>query len=479
MIEAPQQKFVPELIQGGMGVGVSSWELARSVAIAGEKLDKKVLGVVSGTGLPIMMINRLQKNDTNTIRALNAFDPLIAKEILDEYLPGDKQLPGQRYKLSPKPEVLATGNQAIKDKMSKIAVAAAFVEVWLAKEGHNGPIGINVLEKVQLMHLSTLLGAMMAGVDTVLVGAGIPHQIPQVLENFANNREASYKLDVIGSREKLELTLDPKKFVPEGTKLKKPSFYAIVSHHALAMRLNSTVDVDGFVVEGPTAGGHNAPARGKEVDDKGQPIYGDRDKPDLSKIMELGKPYWLAGSFAGKLNEAKRSGATGIQVGSVFALSNESGLTTCARDLLRARIKKDELDVVTSAIASPTGYPIQLVQLKATLTEDTVYKERTRVCSMGYLVEPRLDENGKHVFLCPAEPEKAYVRKGGKPEDAVNRVCLCNGLAVAAGHGQTGEPPIYTFGKDLGPVKKLIENSGNGNYSAEDVIGFIFSNSAR
>ncbi|PJA90649.1 MAG: hypothetical protein CO136_01375, partial [Candidatus Levybacteria bacterium CG_4_9_14_3_um_filter_36_7] len=80
MIEAPQQKFVPELIQGGMGVGVSSWELARSVAIAGEKLDKKVLGVVSGTGLPIMMINRLQKNDTNTIRALNAFDPLIAKE---------------------------------------------------------------------------------------------------------------------------------------------------------------------------------------------------------------------------------------------------------------------------------------------------------------------------------------------------------------------------------------------------------------
>src|SRR3989344_7994190 len=128
MTETLNQEFTntpnyPELIQGGMGVGVSSWELARAVAMAGEKLDKRVLGVVSGTGLPIMMINRLQKNDQNTINALNEFDPIIAKEILDEYLPDEKKLPGQRYKLSPKPEVLITGNQAIKDKMNKIAVA--------------------------------------------------------------------------------------------------------------------------------------------------------------------------------------------------------------------------------------------------------------------------------------------------------------------------------------------------------------------
>ena len=36
--------------------------------------------------------------------------------------------------------------------------------------------------------------------------------------------------------------------------------------------------VDGFVVEGPTAGGHNAPPRGKlQLNDAGEPIYGERD----------------------------------------------------------------------------------------------------------------------------------------------------------------------------------------------------------
>lgn len=477
MVENQKQRHLPELIQGGMGVGVSGWELARSVAIAGERLDKRVLGVVSGTGLPIIMINRLQEGNADTVRALKAFNPEIAQELFDEFLPREKKLPGQRYKLSPKPEVLVTGTQAIKDKMNKIAIAAAFVEVWLAKEGHNGPIGINVLEKVQLMHLPTILGAMKAGVDVLVVGAGIPHQIPQVLENFSKNEKASYRLDVMGSKDKIELTLDPKKYVTKEQMLKKPEFYAIISHHALAMRLNNTIEVDGFVVEGPTAGGHNAPARNKEVDAKGQPIYGDRDKPDLEKILELNKPVWLAGSYATRLNEAKQSGAAGIQVGSIFALSNESGLTESAKHLLRSKIKDNTLDVVTSAVASPTGYPIQLAQVEGTLTDKEIYKKRDRVCSMGYLVEPRFDENGRPVFLCPAEPVKAFVRKGGKKEDTVDKVCICNGLGVAVGQGQVGEDPIYTLGKDLDPIRDILKTSVDGGYSAEDVVGYIFSNS--
>lgn len=233
------EKRIPELIQGGMGVGVSDWRLARAVAIAGEKLDKDVLGVISGTGLAILMTNRLQKRDPDTIRALGAFDPEITKEIFDAYLPAEARLPGQRYKLPPKPEVLITGKQETKDKMNRLLVAAAFVEVWLAKEGHRRPIGMNLLEKVQLVHLPTILGAMMAGVDTLIVGAGIPRQIPQILENFANNEEASYIVDVKGSKEKIELKLDPKQYVAEETKLKKPDFYAIVSHHALAQFLAS------------------------------------------------------------------------------------------------------------------------------------------------------------------------------------------------------------------------------------------------
>lgn len=259
MIETLNQEFpnnpdYPELIQGGMGVGVSSWELAKAVAIAGEKLDKRVLGVVSGTGLPILMVNRLQRRDSNAIMALEAFDSVIAQEIFDEYLPPEGKIL-KRYKIPPKPEVLVTGTDEMKLKMTKLAVAAAFSEVWLAKQGHNARIGINLLEKIQLMPLATLLGAMMADVDNVLVGAGIPNQIADILDNFSNNLPATYRMDVKGDKEKIMLSLDPRQFVAEGIKLKRPDFYAIISHHLLAMMLGKKEGVNGFVIEGPSAGG--------------------------------------------------------------------------------------------------------------------------------------------------------------------------------------------------------------------------------
>ena len=52
--------------------------------------------------------------------------------------------------------------------------------------------------------------------------------------------------------------------------------------------------VDGFVVEGPTAGGHNAPPRGKApLSEAGEPVYGERDEVDLRKLKELGVPFGL------------------------------------------------------------------------------------------------------------------------------------------------------------------------------------------
>jgi NAD(P)H-dependent flavin oxidoreductase YrpB (nitropropane dioxygenase family) len=60
----------------------------------------------------------------------------------------------------------------------ELAVAGGFVEVFLAKEGHQGSVGINFLEKIQVPTPATLYGALLAGVDYVLVGAGIPRDIP-------------------------------------------------------------------------------------------------------------------------------------------------------------------------------------------------------------------------------------------------------------------------------------------------------------
>ena len=47
----------PIIIQGGMGAGVSNWQLAQAVSRTGQ------LGVVSGTALDQILIRRLQDGD--------------------------------------------------------------------------------------------------------------------------------------------------------------------------------------------------------------------------------------------------------------------------------------------------------------------------------------------------------------------------------------------------------------------------------
>ena len=70
-------------------------------------------------------------------------------------------------------------------------MAGNFVEVYLAKQGHYGPVGINYLEKVQMATPAAAYGAMLAGVDYVLMGAGIPAEIPGLLDSFAAGGPAS------------------------------------------------------------------------------------------------------------------------------------------------------------------------------------------------------------------------------------------------------------------------------------------------
>ncbi len=470
----------PQLIQGGMAVGVSTWRLARAVAMAGEKLGRPVLGVVSGTGLSDVMIRRLQQGDPDTLRALTDYDCGLASELLEVYGSSASGPRGGRHRFAPKPEVLVNGTSAVKAHLTRLTVAAGFVEVSLAKSGHSGPVGINLLEKLQLMHLPMILGAMLAGVDYVLVGAGIPNQIPAVLQSYAALQPASYKLDVAGTNEKRLMTLDPRPFISPGKELKKPRFFAIVSHHALAMRLASTVEVDGFIIEGPTAGGHNAPAREKDVDEAGQPVYGERDEPDLARMRSLGKPFWLAGSYAGRLPEARALGAVGIQVGSAFALCDESGLDASVKRELRGQIAAGALQVTTSAIASPTGFPFQVVQLAGTLSEAHVYRSRKRICNIGHIVEAYKKPGGSGTgvgFRCPGGPVGAYIRRGGRQEKTAGVVCLCNGLASAAGLGRVArngrEPMIVTFGKNV-DFYDQINKAPDGSYRAEDVVRSVY-----
>lgn len=456
-----------------MGVAVSSWPLARAVSSAGQ------LGVVSGTALAVVFARRLQMGDPGgeMRQALARFPyPQMAARVLKDYfIPGGKAS-GAPFKLTPMP-TLRPGNGLV-----ELTVVANFVEVFLAKLGHQGPVGINYLEKIQLPTLASLYGAMLATVDFVLMGAGIPRAIPGVLDLLARGEAASLAVDVEGAlpNEAHSTVFDPADFCSGSPpSLKRPYFLGIISSATLALALAKKASgrVDGFVVEGPTAGGHNAPPRGPlQLSAHGEPVYGPRDIVELDKIRGLGLPFWLAGGFGrpGRLAEALRLGAAGIQVGTPFAFCEESGI---CREIKREAIAMSRVGrarVFTDAVASPTGFPFKVAQFQDTLSNAAHYDARPRICDLGYLRRLFRREDGSIGYRCPAEPFEEYRHKGGAAEETPGRKCLCNALIAAAGLPQVNaegrdELPLVTSGDDIELLAQFLE-PGRDSFSAADVL---------
>ncbi len=461
-----------------MGVGVSNWRLANAVSRLGQ------LGVVSGTALDSLFVRRLADGDLSGAmrRGLDAFPfPDMARRIWQEYfVPGGKA-PAAAYPTTPMHQKVEPR------KLIELCMVSNFVEVFLAREGHMNKVGVNFLEKVQLPHLASLYGAMLAGVGYVLMGAGIPLHIPGVLDNYAAMQAAEYKLAVAGATvaQDTMMRFDPADYV-EGPLpvLSRPRFLAIVSSNTLAttMLRRASGRVDGLVIEGATAGGHNAPPRGKlQLNAAGEPIYGERDRVNIAELRELGVPFWLAGGYgnADKLREALEQGAAGIQVGTAFAFSEESGMRLDLKKTLLAQALTNSGEVYTDPLASPTGFPFKVAQLEGTSSALNVYQERKRVCDLGYLREPYSAPDGNIGYRCAAEPVATYLAKGGKIEDTVGRKCLCNALMANIGHAQvrkdqTIEPALVTVGDDLNTIAQFLA-PGRESYTAADVVKSLLS----
>ncbi|MFN8644060.1 MAG: nitronate monooxygenase [Candidatus Binatia bacterium] len=462
------------IIQGGMGVGISHWRLARAVSEAGQ------LGVVSGTALDQVLARRLQQGDPggHMRRALDHFPvPEFAEHVWHTYyIPGGKT-PQEAWR----GVELASAEPSV--TWQTLVVVANFVEVFLAKEGHGHPVGINYLEKIQTPHLPSIYGAMLAGVDYVLMGAGIPMRIPGVLDRFVHHEAATYPLAVTGAEEGVVQSFDPRAFLGRVLPpLTRPRFLAIVASDVLALTLARKANghVDGFIVEGPTAGGHNAPPRGAlQLNARGEPIYGPRDVVNLEKLRAIGRPFWLAGGAgtAAGLRAALDAGAAGVQVGTAFAMCAESGLRDDLRRALLDRVRTGTAEVVTQPIASPTGFPFKVASLDGTLSDPAIVAARPRICDLGYLREAYRTADGGVGFRCPAEPVTLFVAKGGEVAQTEGRACICNALLATTGlpqvrAGRHVEPPIVTMGDDLVNVGRFLR-PGAVDYTAGDVIATI------
>ncbi len=464
---------LPLIIQGGMGIAVSNWMLARIVAQRGQ------LGVVSGTCIDTVLVRRLQDGDEHgdMRRAMAQFPvPGVSNAVLERYFLPEGLPGGASYKLLP------MWKQHVGKAREQVAMLAAFVEVYLAKEA-GGMVGINLLTKVQLPNLATLYGAMLAGVDYVLMGAGIPKEIPGVLDAFARGERVTMRFDVEETERGRveELMFDPRAHMGEQPpRLKRPKFLPIVAAHSLAIMLarKSNGAVDGFVIEAPVAGGHNAPPRGSLVlDAAGEPVYGERDVVDLAEIRALGKPFWLAGDAGSPeaLQQARAQGAAGIQVGTLFAFADESGLDPQLKQQSLAHVAAGTVEITTDLRASPTGFPFKLLKLEGTNAMAEQVEQRTRNCDLGYLRAAYRRPDGRIGYRCPSEPLDAWVKKGGDVAATEGRKCLCNGLLANVSLGQQQaegrEKGLVTAGNTIAGMKTFL--SGRSRYSANDVIDYL------
>lgn len=470
---------LPKIIQGGMGVGVSNWKLAKSVSI------HNCLGVVSGTALDTVLVRRLQDGDKegDVRRAMKNFpDQSFVERILNEYFLPEGRDKNASYKLLPMHSV------PLSTFLQELNILSSFVEVFLAKENHNGKIGINLLEKVQIPNLSLLYGAMLAGVDYVIMGAGIPREIPYALDKLSKHEKTALKfITVSKSSQDWSIEFDPQEFqlISKEKKLMRPKFLAIISSDTLANHLvkKSNGSIDGFIIENFLAGGHNAPPRGQmSLNDEGEPLYTIRDMANLEEIKKLNKPFWLAGNYCSKekLVEAVELGAVGVQIGSAFAFCEESGVS---QDIKTKVIEKwgretfvngekveNEKNIFTDPYASPTGYPFKVAPIAGSLSENKVFDMRKKICDIGLLRSCSIDDNGMLSYHCSACHTSDCNENSG-------RKCLCNGLLATIGIGQIQkhgyvEPPLITAGESIKSLYRIVHPLKK-SYSAKEVISSL------
>ncbi|MDO8669788.1 MAG: nitronate monooxygenase [Candidatus Buchananbacteria bacterium] len=469
----------PKIIQGGMGIGVSTYNLARTVSSLG------YVGTVSGTCAELVMVRNLQLGDLkgDWRRALSHFPiPEMAERVLRKYFIENGKSAEAGFSNVPMFTIKPS------TPLIELTVCASFAQVWLAKESHNGLVAVNLMTKLPMPMVYNIFGCMLAGVDYILIGAGIPMQIPSVLDSLEKMETAIYQLDVLGAKKGdiYQMVFDPKSIVGDKIKsLKRPKFVPIITSHILAISMLKRLPgkIYGWIIERKDAGGHNAPPRGKvEMGSDGLIIYGPRDEPDLNRIRDLGLPFWLAGSFVSLegIHNVFESGAVGIQAGTIFALSSESGFNEIYKRELRRLAFRGELKVYDDILASPTGFPFKVAHLPGSLSGDEEYGNRPRVCNIGHLRQLFLEKDGSIGYRCPAEPIDIFISKGGLPDEAIGRKCLCNALAANIDlrqlQARTGyvEKPLITLGRDYEFIRYLMKSEDN-SYLAYQAILYLES----
>lgn len=450
----------PRLIQGGMGARISSFKLARATAAAG------ALGVISSIGLRHIVVEEVRSGNAEAIDAARTFPAPRYVDDLMAYAPG-----GRRHSHPVPLDTTDPQNCALPRRLSTIC---SYVEVMRAKMGHCGLVGCNVMWKCALTALPSIYGAMLAGVDALLCGAGVPMELPDIVNRIRAGKDLEYA-PLHGTDTHVGMSIEEDATASLLQSFSLPRMIPILSNYAFPKRI---LDIwnrayEGakpfaFVLENHRAGGHNAPPRNKES-------FGDQDDIDayFDRVLELGIPVFVAGA-GGHREDFQRwvaRGAHGLQVGSRFALCEESGLRSDLKERIIALNAAGQSEVLTGNSVSPTGYPFKYVPLAGTLSDPDVYARRKRACNKRYLVHShyatKADGTQTEDYICPAMPEAQFAKLGGDTQETSGRVCLCNALLATAGLNGDAEPPMVTLGEEGAHIDR--------SWSAREIVDDILA----
>lgn len=474
------------IIQGGMAIHILGPDGVSIVSKEGG------LGTIALTASEVVLSRKLQLGDTETLQALQTFPKQeIAKRIIEKYYVKGGIPKGQRFKSpdmweldAPERWALITAprkeqKQIAQKHLQEEAVAGAYCEVLLAKQkADGGVVSANAMRKIDLPFGFYVLGAMAAGVDVITVGAGSPADVPELLDNLAMGRKTRDRIHVAKEHQEWFMTIDPEELLGRDAaqNLKRPPLLAIVSHidSARGLIANPRTRPEGIVFELYPAGGHNAPALLQPMTKRTE--YTERDKLDLAAAADLMSQtrrddpdflFAIGGGFSNPvgMNAAREWGFDAVQVGTPFALTDESNInrTTKARMLFEI-FRNGSVPVVRDAQASGSGLPFHVAQVRGTQS-DTGSQQ---ACTVGYLLRQVEQPDGVPEGRCPAMPVGQFTRLQGRMRP-LGTAEVCRGLFAdvvftdpTTGEqrslGQREDVPIVTLGDDQSATAHLVHN---------------------
>jgi len=339
------KKIRVPIIQGGMGVGVSLHPLAKAVAQEGG------LGIVSSAILDRIVSKRNGKK-------INTHD-------------------------------------------------SVFEEVSLSKT-KNGFTGINIMMALGRDFVDSVKGALDAGVDAIISGAGLPLNLPVI-----QPPKDTALIPIVSSARALDIIC--KKWEKLGYR------------------------PDAVVLEGPLAGGHLG-FRIDQVD-----LESNKLENLLPPVKDLARkfgdmPVIVAGGIYTHADIVKfmDMGADGVQMGTRFLATIESSATEAYKQAVV--LAKEEDIIVAHRPGSPCGLPFRVIK-QSPMYVSALQRKRPPKCDKGYVLMK--DAEGKYT-VCPAK------------ESNENHFCICNGLLSSAGYNSDKEESLFTVGTNAYRVDKIL-----------------------